>query len=70
MLKENWRYTGTEDIFVSLKRKMKNAKLTLAKWSKGRFGDIFKQLIIREEIVMIKEDLFEELLSAENKMVL
>ncbi|XP_059310108.1 uncharacterized protein LOC132061281 [Lycium ferocissimum] len=29
-------------------------------WSKEVYGDIFKQLIIREEIVRIKEKLFEE----------
>ena len=34
------------------------------------FGDIFKQLIIREEIVRLKEELFEENPSQVNRMVL
>jgi len=35
-----------------------------------RFGDIFKQLVIREDIVRIKEGLFEELPTAENRDIL
>lgn len=49
---------------------MKKTKTTLTSWSKETFGDVFKQLITREEIVRLKEDLFEENPSAENRMVL
>ncbi|XP_060211801.1 uncharacterized protein LOC132639366 [Lycium barbarum] len=45
-------------------------KGVLSKWSREVFGDIFKQLIIREEIVRLKEQLFEENPSQVNRMVL
>ncbi|XP_070045343.1 uncharacterized protein [Nicotiana tomentosiformis] len=40
--------------------KLKRVKAALAKWSKNTYGDIFKQLAIREDIVRVKEMLFEE----------
>jgi len=46
---------------------MKRTKIALSTWSRVRFGDIFKQLVIREDIVRIKEGLFEELPTAENR---
>lgn len=49
---------------------MKNMKTTMSKWSRSTFGDIFKQLVIREDIVRIKEQLFEEEPSVMNRMVL
>ncbi|KAG5620342.1 hypothetical protein H5410_005560 [Solanum commersonii] len=39
-----------EDIFLQLKLKKKRTKQALPKWSKEKFGDIFNQLAIREEI--------------------
>ncbi|XP_059301772.1 uncharacterized protein LOC132053675 [Lycium ferocissimum] len=39
-------------------------------WSKEVYGDIFKQLIIREEIVRIKEELFKEDPYPLNKIIL
>ncbi|XP_059313895.1 uncharacterized protein LOC132064801 [Lycium ferocissimum] len=43
---------------------------SLSKWSKDTFGDIFKQLIIREDIVKIKVQPFEKDPSEENRMVM
>ncbi|XP_060202206.1 uncharacterized protein LOC132630668 [Lycium barbarum] len=45
-------------------------KGVLTQWSRTTYGDIFKKLIIREEIVRIKEDLFEEFPSCGNRSVL
>ncbi|XP_060170606.1 uncharacterized protein LOC132601544 [Lycium barbarum] len=49
---------------------MKKLKVALSVWSKETFGDIFKQLTIREDIVKIKELLFEEDPSEVNRLVL
>lgn len=46
-------------LFITFKENM----TALTKWSKESYGDIFKQLIIREDTVRIKEKLFEELSS-------
>ncbi|KAG5599043.1 hypothetical protein H5410_030413 [Solanum commersonii] len=61
---------NSADIFIQLKQKQKSTKLALSKWIKEKFGDIFKNLIIREEIVKIKEDLFQEYPSPINITVL
>ncbi|XP_019235622.1 PREDICTED: uncharacterized protein LOC109215952 [Nicotiana attenuata] len=50
--------------------KLKNLKATLSKWSKVTFGDIFKQLAILEDIVKVKEMLFEEEPTIANRIVL
>ncbi|KAG5628114.1 hypothetical protein H5410_013332 [Solanum commersonii] len=42
-------------------------KLDLNKWSKNKFGHIFKHLLISEEVVKLKEKLFEEDPSASNR---
>ncbi|XP_060216593.1 uncharacterized protein LOC132644061 [Lycium barbarum] len=60
----------TDDVFLSFKLKMKKLKTALSTWSKTTFGDIFKQLVIREKIVKIKEQLFEANPSEENRMVM
>ncbi|XP_060182380.1 uncharacterized protein LOC132612050 [Lycium barbarum] len=65
-----WDTVLTDDAFLSFKLKMKKLKTALSTWSKTTFGDIFKQLVIREEIVKIKEQLFEENPSEENRMVM
>ncbi|XP_060196202.1 uncharacterized protein LOC132625607 [Lycium barbarum] len=49
---------------------MKILKATLSRWSKETFGDLFKQLTIREDIMKIKEQLFVEDPSEDNRMVL
>ncbi|XP_060210626.1 uncharacterized protein LOC132637573 [Lycium barbarum] len=69
-VKQQWDTVLTDDAFLSFKLKMKKLKTALSPWSKTTFGDIFKQLVIREEIVKIKEQLFEENPSEENRMVM
>ncbi|KAH0689218.1 hypothetical protein KY289_016576 [Solanum tuberosum] len=49
---------------------MKNLKKALCKWSRETYGDIFKELIVREEVVKVKEQLFEEDPSIINMIVL
>lgn len=43
--------------------------MKMTKWSKESFGDIFKQLAIREEVVKLKEKNSEHNPSVENKTV-
>lgn len=57
---QNWIDEAEGDIFVQLKHKQKRTKVVLSKWRKENFEDIFKQLDIREEIVIIKEDLLRQ----------
>lgn len=45
-------------------------KLALSKWRKACFVDIFKQLVIREDIARIKEKLLENFTNCLNKVVL
>lgn len=45
-------------------------KAAWSKWSKDTYGDIFKQLAIREDIVRVKEMLFEDEPTMENRIVL
>lgn len=49
---------------------MKRTKQALSKWSKECYGDIFKQLVITEDIVRIKEQLFEDSPTAANRPIL
>ncbi|XP_016488047.2 uncharacterized protein LOC107808078 [Nicotiana tabacum] len=55
---------------VSSKQKLKRVKLALSKWRKLTYGNIFKQLAIREDVVRIKEILFEEAPTMENRGIL
>ncbi|XP_075091576.1 uncharacterized protein LOC142171774 [Nicotiana tabacum] len=57
------RRPNVECIFKRLDRtlhKLKNVNVALYKWSNVTFGDIFMQLSILEDIVKVKELLFEE----------
>lgn len=67
---KNWDADYFDDVFVNLKIKMKKTKLALAKWSRESFGDIFKQLIVREDILKIKEKLFEDVPNVANRSIL
>ncbi|XP_070040823.1 uncharacterized protein [Nicotiana tomentosiformis] len=49
---------------------IKRVKAALSKWNREIFGDIFKQLAILEDIVRVKEMLFEEEPTTENMIVL
>ncbi|KAG5571072.1 hypothetical protein H5410_060838, partial [Solanum commersonii] len=44
-------------------------EIALSKWSKDQLGRIYKQMLIREEVVRLKEDLFEEFPTIENRPV-
>lgn len=59
--KKSWFY---------FKDNIKRVKFALTKWRRETYGDFFKQLSIKENIVKIKEKLFEESPNAENKEVL
>nr|XP_016479792.1 PREDICTED: uncharacterized protein LOC107801044 [Nicotiana tabacum] len=50
--------------------KLKRVKTALSQWSKLTFGDIFKQLAIREDISRVDEMLFEDEPTIENMIVL
>lgn len=52
------------------KQKMKRVKTALSKLSKLTYEDIFKQLSLREDVVRVKEMLFDEIPTVENKIVL
>ncbi|XP_059306374.1 uncharacterized protein LOC132057787 [Lycium ferocissimum] len=69
-VEQHWSTEFVEGAFITFKLKMKKLKAALSVWSKETFGDIFKQLTIREDIVKIKEQLFEEDPSEVNRMVL
>nr|XP_016481277.1 PREDICTED: uncharacterized protein LOC107802319 [Nicotiana tabacum] len=70
VVKQNWVADFIGDPFLMFKQKLKRVKIALSKWSKLTYGDIFKQLAIREDIVRVKEMLFEEDPSSENRVVL
>ncbi|KAH0666513.1 hypothetical protein KY285_027719 [Solanum tuberosum] len=70
VVEQNWVAESSDDIFVQLKQKQKRTKKALAKWSKEKFRDIFKQLAIREEIVKLKEKLFLDDPSPANRSIL
>lgn len=70
VVKQNWWADFTGDPFLMFKQKLKRVKAALALWSKATFGDIFKQLAIREDIVRVKEILFEEEPTIQNRIVL
>ncbi|XP_075101596.1 uncharacterized protein LOC142177036 [Nicotiana tabacum] len=52
------------------KQNINRVKAALSKWNRKIFGDIFKQLAILEDIVRVKEMLFEEEPTTENRIVL
>ncbi|KAH0776353.1 hypothetical protein KY290_007764 [Solanum tuberosum] len=70
VVKQNWESEFSDDIFVQWKLRLKKTKLALTRWSKAKYVDIFKQLLIREEIVKVKEHLFEENPTSLNSRVL
>lgn len=60
VVRRNWDAESTDNPFMIFKRKIKKVKKDLSEWSRQTFGDIFQQLIIREEIAKLKEKLFKE----------
>ncbi|XP_019240159.1 PREDICTED: uncharacterized protein LOC109220151 [Nicotiana attenuata] len=69
-VRQNWEANFIGDPFLMCKQKLKRVKAALSKWKRETFGDIFKQLAILEDIVRVKEMLFEEEPSIENMIVL
>lgn len=70
VVRKNWLADFIGDPFLMFKQKLKRVKIALSKWSKLTYRDIFKQLAIREDVVRIKEMMFEEEPSVENRIVL
>ncbi|KAH0655479.1 hypothetical protein KY285_030361 [Solanum tuberosum] len=70
VVKQNWHAEEGLNPFITFKNKMKKMKGILSKWSREVYGDVFKQLIIREEIVRLKKSLFEEDLTPQNRSIL
>ncbi|XP_070007332.1 uncharacterized protein [Nicotiana sylvestris] len=70
VVRRNWEVDFIGDPFLMFKQKLKRVKAALSKWSRETFGDIFKQLAIFEDIVRVKEMLFEEEPTIENMIVL
>ncbi|XP_075095079.1 uncharacterized protein LOC142173397 [Nicotiana tabacum] len=70
MVRQNWEADFIGDLFFMFKQNIKRVKAALSKWSREIFGDIFKQLAILEDIVRVKEMLFEEEPTTENRIVL
>ncbi|XP_075107109.1 uncharacterized protein LOC142180086 [Nicotiana tabacum] len=70
VVRQNWEADFIGDPFLMFKQKIKRVKAALSKWNRETFGDIFKQLAILEDIVTVKEMLFEEEPTTENRIVL
>ncbi|XP_075098809.1 uncharacterized protein LOC142175728 [Nicotiana tabacum] len=70
VVRQNWEADFIGDPFFMFKQNIKRVKVALSKWNRETFGDIFKQLAILEDIVRVKEMLFEEEPTTENRIVL
>lgn len=56
--------------FYKFNKKIKKVKKALSTKRRDTFGNIFEELIIRDKIVKIKENIFEEQPNAINREVL
>ncbi|XP_075103681.1 uncharacterized protein LOC142178249 [Nicotiana tabacum] len=70
VVRKNWEVDFIRDQFLMFKQNIKRVKAALSKWNRETFGDILKQLAILEDIVRVKEMLFEEEPTTENRIVL
>lgn len=70
VVKQHWKSGDDGNCVYRFNQKIKNVTKALSNWSKNTYGDIFKQLIIREEVVKLKEQLFEENPTTGNRLVL
>nr|XP_016494758.1 PREDICTED: uncharacterized protein LOC107813948 [Nicotiana tabacum] len=68
VVRQNWEADFIGDQFLMFKQNIKRVKAALSKWNRETFGDIFKQLAILEDIVRVKEMLFEEEPTTENRI--
>ncbi|XP_070054785.1 uncharacterized protein [Nicotiana tomentosiformis] len=69
-VRQNWVADFIEHPFLMFNQKLKRVKIAFSTWSKVTYGYIFKKLAIREYIVGVKEILFEEEPTVENRIVL
>ncbi|XP_075111413.1 uncharacterized protein LOC142181784 [Nicotiana tabacum] len=70
VVKYKWNADFIRDPFLMFKHKLKRVKTALSKWSREIFGDILKKFAIPEDIVKVKEMLFEEEPTIENRIIL
>ncbi|KAK4729999.1 hypothetical protein R3W88_022987 [Solanum pinnatisectum] len=70
VVKASWNEVHSDDAFLQWKLRLKCTKMALSKWSREHFGDIFKQLHIREEIARMNEDLYEKNPASSNRAIL
>ncbi|XP_070057028.1 uncharacterized protein [Nicotiana tomentosiformis] len=70
VVRQNWIADFIGDPYLMFKQKLNKVKFALSKWCKETYGDIFKQLAIREDIVKVNGMLFEEEPIVENRIVL
>ncbi|XP_070041015.1 uncharacterized protein [Nicotiana tomentosiformis] len=70
VIRQNCMANFTGDPFLMFKQKLKRVNIVLSKWSKLTYGDIFKQLAIIEDMVRMKEMLFKEEPTMENRIIL
>ncbi|XP_059295549.1 uncharacterized protein LOC132048883 [Lycium ferocissimum] len=70
LITQNWSTEGTGSPYLKFKLKLKKLKRVLSQWSRDTFGDIFQQLALREQVIKIKEALFEEDPSVVNRIVI
>nr|XP_009606476.1 uncharacterized protein LOC104100838 [Nicotiana tomentosiformis] len=70
VVRQNWLADITGDPLLMFKHKLKRVKIALSKWSKLTYEDIFKQIALREDVARVKEMLFEEEPTVENRIVL
>lgn len=64
---QHWKTNEIGNSFWIFKHKLNNLKKAL-RVLRERYGDIFQQLTIREDIMVMKEQLFEEDPSFSNRM--
>ncbi|XP_075076865.1 uncharacterized protein LOC142163474 [Nicotiana tabacum] len=57
VVRQNWVANFISDPFWMFKQKLKRVKIALSHWSKLTYGNIFKQLAIREDIVRAQAEL-------------
>lgn len=69
-MKQNWTANENRNPFPLFKENIRRVKTALSKWSEETCGGNFKQLVIREDIVKIKEKLFEEFSNTKNRALL
>lgn len=60
MERDNWSAKVEGNYFYVSNKKVERVKKALSVWSKEIFGVIFKELAIGEEIVKLKEQLFDD----------